>query len=163
MPLCFVVMCPQLPPLAVFLLVVSTDAVMAEDRSFEYEDPDTGGTLLCALCPPGTYVSSPCSRTHHTVCLPCPEEHFTEFWNFLPKCLYCSNFCEGNRVVKKQCSATHNRVCECKSGYYLEEGFCLPHTRCPPGKGANIIGNQTKNNPITDGFIFINASRAVHS
>ncbi|MCJ8728066.1 hypothetical protein PDJAM_G00000260 [Pangasius djambal] len=128
-----------------FLLLVSTDASIINDHTFEYEDPDTGDTLLCALCPPGTYVSSPCTRTLETVCLPCPEEHFTQFWNFLPMCLYCSNICEGNRIVKEQCSATHNRVCECKEGYYWQDDFCIPQTLCPPGMGAKIIGNTQRN------------------
>ncbi|XP_060776952.1 tumor necrosis factor receptor superfamily member 11B-like [Neoarius graeffei] len=135
----------QLSTVSVFLLLVSTDASVAFVHTFEYEDFDTGDTLLCTRCPPGTYVSSPCTSTHDTVCLPCPKEHFTEFWNFLPKCLYCSNICEGNRVVKEQCSATHNRVCECKEGHYWQDDFCVPHTRCPPGLGAEIIGNTQRN------------------
>lgn len=139
---CFVAFFPQLPPVAAFLLLVSADAVVVENLTLEYEDPDTGDALLCALCPPGTYVASPCTRTLDTVCLPCPQEHFTQFWNFLPKCLYCS-VCEGDRVVREQCSAASNRVCECRDGYYGEDGFCVPHSRCPPGKGAKIIGNQT--------------------
>lgn len=128
--------------MAVFLLLVSTDAATVNGHTFEYEDPDTGDLLFCGLCPPGTYVSSPCTRTFGTVCLPCPEEYFTEFWNFLPKCLYCSNICEGTRKVKQQCSATHNRVCECKEGHYWRDDFCVPHAQCPPGMGAKIIGNQ---------------------
>ncbi|KAF4087677.1 hypothetical protein AMELA_G00073270 [Ameiurus melas] len=133
------------PPVAVFLLLVSSDAATVDVHTFEYEDPNTGDVLLCALCPPGTYVSSPCTRTSDTVCLPCPKEYFTEFWNFLPKCLYCSNICEGTRKVKEQCSATRNRVCECKEGHYWQDDFCVPHAQCPPGMGAKIIGNTQTN------------------
>ncbi|XP_027010756.2 tumor necrosis factor receptor superfamily member 6B-like isoform X1 [Tachysurus fulvidraco] len=124
-----------------FLLLVSGDAYTVERQTIEYENGDTGETLFCALCPPGTYVSSPCTRTEDTVCLPCPKEHFTQFWNFLPKCLYCSNICEGTRMVEKQCSSTHNRECKCKEGHYQQDHFCLPHTQCPPGMGAKTIGN----------------------
>lgn len=134
----------QLPPVTMFLLLVSGDASTVDHHTIEYEDSETGETLLCALCPPGTYVSLPCTRTHDTVCLPCPKEHFTEVWNFLPKCLYCSTVCEGTRVVKHQCSATHNQVCECKEGHYLQDHFCVPHTQCPPGTGAKTIGNNTQ-------------------
>ncbi|KAI5106036.1 tumor necrosis factor receptor superfamily member 21 precursor [Silurus meridionalis] len=135
----------MLPPMAVFLLLVSTDASMDNGTTFEYDDPDTGNTLLCALCPPGTYVSLPCSSTQNTVCLPCPKEHFTQFWNFMPNCLFCSNICEGNLKVKHQCSATHNRVCECKKGHYWQDDFCVPHTECPPGQGAKVIGTIQRN------------------
>ncbi|KAK3572236.1 hypothetical protein QTP86_027193 [Hemibagrus guttatus] len=128
-----------------FLLLVSGDASTVDHHTIEYEDGDTGETLLCALCPPGTYVSSPCTRIYDTVCLPCPKEHFTEVWNFLPNCLYCSNICEGTRVVKEQCSATRNRVCECKEGHYSQDHFCVPHTQCPPGMGAKSIGNTQRN------------------
>ncbi|KAM9488208.1 tumor necrosis factor receptor superfamily member 6B-like [Clarias gariepinus] len=133
----------MLSPVAVLLLLVSTDASTIEVHTLEYEDRATGDTLHCGLCPPGTYMSTPCTHTLNTVCQPCPQGHFTQFWNFLPTCLHCS-ICDRNRVVKDECSATHNRVCECKEGYYWQDDFCVPHKECPPGQGAKIIGNSQR-------------------
>ncbi|KAF5905963.1 tumor necrosis factor receptor superfamily member 11B-like [Clarias magur] len=133
----------MLSPVAVLLLLVSTDASTTEVHTLEYEDAATGDTLLCGLCPPGMYMSTPCTHTLNTVCQPCPPGHFTQFWNFLPTCLHCS-VCDRNRVVKDECSATHNRVCECKEGHYWQDDFCVPHKQCPPGQGAKIIGNPRR-------------------
>ncbi|XP_076827334.1 tumor necrosis factor receptor superfamily member 11B-like [Brachyhypopomus gauderio] len=86
-----------------------------------------------------------CTATEDTVCLPCPKDHFTQFWNYLPKCLFCANFCDENEIVKEECSPVRNRVCECKEGYYRLGDFCVKNTRCPTGFGAKQIGTAHGN------------------
>ncbi|XP_047667200.1 tumor necrosis factor receptor superfamily member 6B-like isoform X2 [Tachysurus fulvidraco] len=123
-----------------FLLLVSGDAYTVERQTIEYENGDTGETLFCALCPPGTYVSSPCTRTEDTVCLPCPKEHFTQFWNFLPKCLYCSNClphtqCPPGMGAKTIGNTQMDTQCQkCPRGTFSAEkssrAQCRNHTDC---------------------------------
>ncbi|XP_062847658.1 tumor necrosis factor receptor superfamily member 11B-like [Trichomycterus rosablanca] len=127
--------------LVVLLFLVRAAATTGEPLTFDYEDPVNGGTLTCKLCPPGTHMYEPCTDTEETKCAPCPKNHFTEFWNYLPKCLYCSNFCTDKLMVEQECSATQNRVCRCKEGYYWQHYFCSKHTQCMPGFGAKIIGD----------------------
>uniref|UniRef100_A0A673FMB9 Uncharacterized protein n=1 Tax=Sinocyclocheilus rhinocerous TaxID=307959 RepID=A0A673FMB9_9TELE len=34
----------------------------------------------------------------------------------------------GNQYIKKECSATNNRVCQCKEGYFWQADFCIKHS-----------------------------------
>ncbi|XP_030606451.1 tumor necrosis factor receptor superfamily member 6B-like [Archocentrus centrarchus] len=113
--------------------------------TYEHQDPSTKETLTCDKCPPGTHMSAHCTATAPTQCLPCKSGHFTELWNYLPRCLYCSNFCIGNLEVETECSPTTNRVCRCKDGFYWDEDFCVRHAECGPGHGVRVKGTQQTN------------------
>uniref|UniRef100_A0AAZ3Q5Y2 TNFR-Cys domain-containing protein n=1 Tax=Oncorhynchus tshawytscha TaxID=74940 RepID=A0AAZ3Q5Y2_ONCTS len=83
--------------------------------------------LTCHRCPPGHHMSAHCTATTQTVCTPCPSGHYTQYWNYLHKCLYCGTFCGEHQVVKEECSVLNDRVCECKGGYYWDADFCIRH------------------------------------
>uniref|UniRef100_A0A3B1JNF9 TNFR-Cys domain-containing protein n=1 Tax=Astyanax mexicanus TaxID=7994 RepID=A0A3B1JNF9_ASTMX len=59
---------------------------------------------------------------------PCRDGFYTEFWNYVPECLPCDP-CEVNQEEIRPCTRFHNRVCQCKPGY-----FCKKHTVCSLGK-----------------------------
>ncbi|KAK5862570.1 hypothetical protein PBY51_017952 [Eleginops maclovinus] len=108
--------------------------------TFDHRDPSTRETLICDKCPPGTHMAAYCTPTKATVCAPCRSRHFTAFWNYLPKCLYCNNYCVENQEVETECTATTNRVCRCKEGFYMTNDFCWRHSECGPGHGIKTKG-----------------------
>ncbi|XP_001380987.1 tumor necrosis factor receptor superfamily member 11B [Monodelphis domestica] len=108
-------------------------------------DPETSRQLLCDQCPPGTYLKQHCTTRRRTQCEPCPHHYYTESWHFSEECLYCSGVCKELQHVKQECNSTHNRVCECMEGRYLELEFCLRHTSCPPGFGVVQAGTPERN------------------
>ncbi|XP_019728537.1 tumor necrosis factor receptor superfamily member 6B-like [Hippocampus comes] len=129
--------------------------------TFEYRDPSTGKTLACNKCPPGTYLSAHCTAATQTQCAPCRGGHFTELWNYLPKCLYCNKFCTGDKEVETECGPRNNRVCRCKEGYYMTEDYCNKHTECAHGYGVLTRGtsqNDTVCQMCSDGFFSASSS-----
>ncbi|XP_044063130.1 tumor necrosis factor receptor superfamily member 6B-like [Siniperca chuatsi] len=129
-----------------FLLSGVLRGVLAVESvpTYEYRDPFTGESLICDKCPPGTHMAAHCTATTPTKCAPCIADHFTELWNYLPRCLYCSNFCNGNQEVEKECSTVSNRVCRCKEGFYMIDDFCVRHSECGPGSGVQIKGTSQR-------------------
>ncbi|XP_062278894.1 tumor necrosis factor receptor superfamily member 11B-like [Scomber scombrus] len=130
---------------------------------YEHTDHLTGKTLLCDKCPPGTHMTAHCTTTKSTQCKQCRENHYTELWNYLPRCLYCNNLCLGNMEVEKECSAVSNRVCRCKEGFYWTNDFCMRHLECGPGYGVQTKGtsqNNTVCETCSDGY-FSNSSSAL--
>ncbi|KAL4616961.1 tumor necrosis factor receptor superfamily member 6B-like [Arapaima gigas] len=128
------------------LLFEAASAVSANaHRTYQHVDEATGRTLTCDRCPAGTHMRAHCTATRRTQCSPCAPHHFTQHWNYLPKCLYCSAFCGENQVVVRECSPLHNRECACKPGYYLRADFCVKHTECPPGFGVSLPGTAERN------------------
>lgn len=100
----------------------------------------TGEVLTCNKCPPGTHMKEHCTATTHTQCAPCRADHFTELWNYLPRCLYCSTMCTENQEVEEECSPVSDRVCRCKEGFYWNNDFCATHAECAPGYGVQTKG-----------------------
>ncbi|XP_061801186.1 uncharacterized protein [Nerophis lumbriciformis] len=149
-----------LPSLLVLLCSVQCHLVDSTPK-YEYKDPATGETILCDKCPPGTHMSSHCTTSTPTVCVACRESHFTELWNYLPKCLYCNNFCTNNKEVETKCSPSKNRVCRCKEGFYMKEDYCSRHSTCPQGHGVLTRGtaqNDTVCHRCSDGFFSTSSS-----
>uniref|UniRef100_A0A3Q4B1H3 TNFR-Cys domain-containing protein n=1 Tax=Mola mola TaxID=94237 RepID=A0A3Q4B1H3_MOLML len=134
-----------LPALLLLSSVLWCDSAGDSVPTYQRKDPSTGGTLTCAKCPPGTHMVAHCTATTATQCAPCRDDHFTELWNYLPRCLYCNIFCSENQEVETECSARHNRVCRCKEGFYWSNAFCDRHAECGPGFGV-----QTKGTPKTN-------------
>ncbi|XP_041799039.1 tumor necrosis factor receptor superfamily member 6B-like [Chelmon rostratus] len=152
--------------LPLLLSGVLCDASVEESvPTYERQDPSTGETLICAKCPPGTHMAAHCTATTATRCAPCKGELYTELWNYLPRCLYCNNFCYENQEVEKECTAVSNRVCRCKEGFYWADNFCIRHTECGPGHGVQTKGTSQSNTvceECAEGF-FSNSSSALDS
>lgn len=132
----------QLIATALFLLSGSLCGASVVDPvpTFDHRDPVTGEILKCPKCPPGTFMSAHCTATTPTQCQSCKDGHFTDLWNYLPRCLYCNNLCTGNLEVETECSPTTNRICRCKEGFYSADDFCIRHTECGPGYGVQTKG-----------------------
>ncbi|XP_068768768.1 tumor necrosis factor receptor superfamily member 6B isoform X2 [Struthio camelus] len=123
--------------------------------TYQWKDAMTNEKITCQQCPPGTFVAQHCTRERETVCEPCPDLHYTHYWNYLEKCRYCNVICEEKQVEVQQCNSTHNRVCQCREGYYSEMEFCIRHSECPPGSGVFKLGTSFENTqcrPCPRGF-----------
>lgn len=135
---------PQPPyTLALVVACASIVSVRSEPLTFQHRDPVSSRMLTCKRCPAGFYMKAPCTPRLETICQPCPFNHFTQFSNYLPKCLYCSTFCGEHQVVKQECTAMNDRVCECKPGYHKRADFCVRHRDCPSGQGVKQKGKQS--------------------
>ncbi|XP_065759495.1 tumor necrosis factor receptor superfamily member 11B [Muntiacus reevesi] len=108
-------------------------------------DAESSRQLMCDKCPPGTFLKQPCTGRRKTVCAPCPDHYYTDTWHTSDECLYCNPVCKELQYVKQECNRTHNRVCECEEGRYLELEFCLKHRSCPPGFGVLHPGTPERN------------------
>ncbi|KFO85438.1 Tumor necrosis factor receptor superfamily member 6B, partial [Buceros rhinoceros silvestris] len=144
-------------PLLLFLAELGCSA----QPTYQWKDVVTREKLTCQQCPPGTFVAQHCTRDRQTVCAPCPDLHYTQYWNYLEKCRYCNVICGEKQVEVQQCNSTHNRVCQCQEGYYSEMEFCIKHSECPPGSGVKELGTPFKNtqcHPCPPGFFSSTAS-----
>ncbi|XP_074461544.1 tumor necrosis factor receptor superfamily member 6B [Larus michahellis] len=122
------------------LLLVLAELGCSAQPTYQWKDAVTKKKLTCQQCPPGTFVAQHCTRDRQTVCAPCPDLHYTQYWNYLEKCRYCNVICEEKQVEVQQCNATHNRVCQCQEGYYSDMEFCIKHSECPLGFGVVKLG-----------------------
>ncbi|XP_068179715.1 tumor necrosis factor receptor superfamily member 6B-like [Antennarius striatus] len=155
----------SLPAVILLSGVLSGASVLESAPTYEHRDPSTGETLTCSKCPPGTHMAAHCSATKSTECAPCRDDHFTALWNYLPRCLYCNNFCAHNQEVERECSATSNRVCRCKQGFYWTGYLCVRHSECGPGYGVKTAGTEQTDTiceECAEGF-FSSASSALDS
>ncbi|NXS57017.1 TNF6B factor, partial [Brachypteracias leptosomus] len=128
-------------PLLLFLAELGCSA----QPTYLWRDAVTQEKLTCQQCPPGTFVAQHCTKDRQTLCQPCPDLHYTQYWNYLEKCRYCNVICEEKQVEVQQCNATHNRVCQCQEGYYSEMEFCIRHSKCPLGFGVERKGTPFEN------------------
>ncbi|XP_039973303.1 tumor necrosis factor receptor superfamily member 6B-like [Xiphias gladius] len=157
----------MLYPPVLFLLSGAVRGAWATESvpTFEHANPFTGENLTCAKCPPGTYMTAHCTATEPTQCSQCRGDHYTELWNYLPRCLYCDNFCAENQEVEKECSPYSNRVCRCKEGFYGTTDFCSRHAECEPGRGVQTKGTSQMNTvceTCSDGY-FSGSSSALET
>ncbi|OCT60335.1 tumor necrosis factor receptor superfamily member 6B isoform X2 [Xenopus laevis] len=123
----------SLAKLALCSLMLALAQTSPSVPTYQWRDSVTGELLICNKCQPGTLVAKHCTSSSPTQCQPCPENHYTQYWNYLDKCRYCNVFCEDRERVEHECNATHNRVCECKPGYHRGVHFCVQHKECGPG------------------------------
>uniref|UniRef100_A0A8C6VAG5 TNF receptor superfamily member 6b n=1 Tax=Naja naja TaxID=35670 RepID=A0A8C6VAG5_NAJNA len=126
---------------AIWSILLWSTLTHASRPTFEWKDPNTHEKLLCEKCPPGMSMAKPCTQDARTQCKPCGKEHYTQYWNYVDRCLYCSVRCNILEVEVGPCNRTHNRVCECKPGYHAESLFCIKHSKCPAGSGVVVPGN----------------------
>ncbi|XP_040899418.1 tumor necrosis factor receptor superfamily member 6B-like [Toxotes jaculatrix] len=129
---------------ALFLLsgILRGASAVESVPTFVLQDKFTGENLTCSQCQPGFHMSAPCTATTPTQCAPCGSNQFTDLWNYLPRCLYCNNFCTYPREVETECSPINNRVCRCSEGFYLTNDYCREHTECEPGQGVQAKGTS---------------------
>ncbi|KAJ1193846.1 hypothetical protein NDU88_003142 [Pleurodeles waltl] len=126
--------------LVLFSLSVAWTVHEMSPPTYLHRDPETWDQLHCDQCPPGTYVQRHCTASRKTECAQCPDHYYSEHWHFSEECLYCGNVCKEMQYVKQECNSTHNQVCECMDGWYLDLEFCLLHTKCPTGFGVLLAG-----------------------
>lgn len=135
------------PPKRAFapLLLLLAELGCSSPPTYQWRDAGTKERVTCQQCPPGTFVAQHCTKERPTVCAPCPDLHYTHYWNYLEKCLYCNVICGERQVEVQQCNATHNRACQCQEGFHAEMEFCVQHSECPPGSGVVKLGSPSEN------------------
>ncbi|XP_072270429.1 tumor necrosis factor receptor superfamily member 6B [Pyxicephalus adspersus] len=111
------------------LLLIIVEGVFASTPTYQWIDQETGEVVTCQQCPQGTYVANHCTSTSKTKCQPCPEQHYTSYWNYVEKCRFCNVICEDREQIKHECNSTHNRICECKPGYRRDSDYCVRDCR----------------------------------
>ncbi|NXJ82841.1 TNF6B factor, partial [Trogon melanurus] len=132
------------------LLLFLAELCCSAQPTYPWKDAVTSEKLTCQQCPPGTFVAQHCTRDSPTVCQPCPDLHYTQYWNYLEKCRYCNVICGEKQVEVQRCNSTHNRVCQCQEGYYSEMEFCIKHSECLPGSGVEKLGTPFENTQCRD-------------
>nr|KAF6424061.1 TNF receptor superfamily member 11a [Rousettus aegyptiacus] len=93
----------------------------------------------CNKCEPGTYMSSKCTTTSESVCLPCGPDEYLDTWNEEDKCLL-HKVCDTGKalVAVEPGNRTAPRRCACTRGYHWSEDCvcCRRNTDCAPGFGV---------------------------
>ncbi|KAK6479855.1 tumor necrosis factor receptor superfamily member 3-like [Huso huso] len=104
------------------------------------------GGVCCRKCAPGQFALHKCTTTSDTDCSSCPENTFTELYNYEPNCRLCRP-CEAGLVVSSPCTKTRKSVCVCPKnsiciGEFCE--FCEDHNPCQPGTYTSQQGDLTR-------------------
>ncbi|KAM3923603.1 tumor necrosis factor receptor superfamily member 6B [Leptodactylus fuscus] len=141
--------------MVVTLLLVTIALADKSTPTYEWTD-ETGRTVTCQKCPPGTYVAIHCSSKGDTVCQPCPEEHYAQYWNYLDKCRFCNVICQEGEQVKHECNSTHNRVCECQPGYHRSDHYCIKDLECNFQEFIQEEDDEECDKLVIDYFISLN-------
>ncbi|KAM4034992.1 tumor necrosis factor receptor superfamily member 6B [Anomaloglossus baeobatrachus] len=142
---------------SLFLVTIAT--ANQSTPTYEWTD-ETGETLTCKKCPPGTYVEQHCSSKTDTVCKTCPEEHYTQYWNYLDKCRFCNVICQEGEQVKYECNCTHNRVCECQPGYHHSGHYCVKDPQCNVQEDKEEEGDEECDKLVIDFIVSLNISNS---
>ncbi|XP_014636782.1 PREDICTED: tumor necrosis factor receptor superfamily member 11A [Ceratotherium simum simum] len=93
----------------------------------------------CHKCEPGKYMSSKCTTTSESVCLPCGPDEYLDTWNEEDKCLL-HKVCDTGKalVAVEPGNRTAPRRCACTAGYHWSDDCdcCRRNAECAPGFGA---------------------------
>ncbi|XP_073069281.1 tumor necrosis factor receptor superfamily member 11A isoform X2 [Manis javanica] len=93
----------------------------------------------CNRCEPGKYMSSKCTTTSESVCLPCGPDEYLDTWNEEDKCLL-HKVCDTGKalVAVEPGNRTAPRRCACTAGYHWSADCdcCRRNAECAPGFGA---------------------------
>uniref|UniRef100_I3N3G9 Tumor necrosis factor receptor superfamily member 5 n=1 Tax=Ictidomys tridecemlineatus TaxID=43179 RepID=I3N3G9_ICTTR len=93
----------------------------------------------CNRCEPGKYMSSKCTTTSDSVCLPCGPDEYLDTWNEEDKCLL-HKVCDTGKalVAVDPGNRTAPRRCACTAGYHWSQDCecCRRNAECAPGFGA---------------------------
>ncbi|XP_044155188.1 tumor necrosis factor receptor superfamily member 6B isoform X1 [Bufo gargarizans] len=138
---------------SLFLVTMATVDMLTP--TYQWTD-ETGKTIMCQKCPPGTYMAKHCSSESDTICLVCPEEHYTQYWNYLDKCRFCNVLCQEGEQVKHECNSTHNRVCECQPGYHHNGHYCVKDLQCNFQDDTQEEDDEECDNLVIDYFVNLN-------
>ncbi|XP_037701956.1 tumor necrosis factor receptor superfamily member 3 [Choloepus didactylus] len=121
-----------------------------QDQEKEYYEPKH--RVCCSRCPPGTYITTECSRSQDTVCSDCAENSYNEHWNHLLNCQLCRPCDEvlGLRETAP-CTTKQKTQCHCQPGMFCahwdqECVFCESLFSCPPGTEAELEGKVEEAN-----------------
>ncbi|XP_036891280.1 tumor necrosis factor receptor superfamily member 11A isoform X2 [Sturnira hondurensis] len=123
-------LCALLGPLQVTFQVAPP---CASERHYQHSG------RCCRKCEPGTYMSSKCTATADSVCLPCGRDEYLDTWNEEEKCLL-HKVCDTGKalVAVVPGNRTAPRRCACTAGYHWSEDCdcCRRNAECAPGFGA---------------------------
>ncbi|KAK2503469.1 hypothetical protein MC885_001021 [Smutsia gigantea] len=93
----------------------------------------------CNKCEPGKYMSSKCTKTSESVCLPCGPDEYLDTWNEEDKCLL-HKVCDTGKalVAVEPGNRTAPRRCACTAGYHWSADCdcCRRNAECAPGFGV---------------------------
>ncbi|XP_005373234.2 PREDICTED: tumor necrosis factor receptor superfamily member 11A [Chinchilla lanigera] len=123
-------LCALLAPLQVTFQVTPP---CASDRHYGHAG------RCCSKCEPGKYMSSKCTTTSDSVCLPCGPDEYLDTWNEEDKCLL-HKVCDTGKalVAVDPGNRTAPRRCACTAGYHWSQDCecCRRNAECAPGFGA---------------------------
>ncbi|XP_069545180.1 tumor necrosis factor receptor superfamily member 1A [Brachyistius frenatus] len=100
-----------------FLLIVALISIGQGD--IEGAEQTTGSSQIKCLA--GNYCEHK-SPTGNCTCTTCGDGTFTDRENTASKCSRCRS-CLPNEKIKKDCTISTNRECECKDGYYFSKSY----------------------------------------
>ncbi|XP_055459060.1 tumor necrosis factor receptor superfamily member 11A [Psammomys obesus] len=142
-------LCALLVPLQVSLQVTPP---CTRERQYEHLG------RCCSRCQPGKYLSSKCTPTSDSVCLPCGQDEYLDTWNEEDKCLL-HKVCDAGKALVAVDPGNHTapRRCACTAGYHWNPDCecCRRNTECAPGFGAQHplqLNRDTVCTPCTLGF-----------
>ncbi|XP_028910387.1 tumor necrosis factor receptor superfamily member 3 isoform X2 [Ornithorhynchus anatinus] len=102
----------------------------------------TSRGACCSRCPPGSFISSPCTGDRDTLCSLCPANSYNQYWNHLHYCQLCRSCDEVLGFEQTSpCRADRQTECRCRRGTYCPRGYadcdhCVALPSCPPGTEA---------------------------
>ncbi|XP_052800982.1 uncharacterized protein LOC128231820 isoform X1 [Mya arenaria] len=154
------------------VLAVFTPGIFAQFNNTNYSIKVNLETIECKMCPPGSYWIQHCSQDGgQAICQDCPDGRFTEDYNRAIYCGSCSgcnmNYKESREVVVEACTRFRNTKCDCKLGYWREEGIvgdCRKVSPCKPSYGVKKMANShndTTCEKCVNGKTFSNISSEV--
>ncbi|XP_075032724.1 tumor necrosis factor receptor superfamily member 6B [Mixophyes fleayi] len=140
------------------LILMTVREATSSAPTYQWTDHETGIMVQCQQCPPGTFVAKHCTYKSKTECQPCPDQHYTQYWNYLDKCRFCNIICQDREEMKHECNATHNRVCECQPGYQRGSHFCVKVRECGQSSGLSNNGDPDCDRAVIDFIVDQNMS-----
>ncbi|KAI1885798.1 hypothetical protein AGOR_G00207500 [Albula goreensis] len=97
----------------------------------------------CKKCKPGEHLVKRCTTSSPTQCSPCRTYQYSSQNNEEITCRPCSNCNMLHLVYKRNCTATHDAICDCAPGYRCKSEPCLACEEIP-GKNITKIGSTSQ-------------------
>ncbi|KAL1774890.1 tumor necrosis factor receptor superfamily member 11A [Sigmodon hispidus] len=142
--------------LCVLLVLLQVTLQVAPACSRERQYKHLG--QCCSKCEPGRYLSSKCTPTTDSVCLPCGPDEYLDTWNEEDKCLL-HKVCDAGKALVAVDPGNHTapRRCACTTGYHWNPDCecCRRNMECAPGFGAQHplqLNMDTVCTPCLPGF-----------
>ncbi|KAM4688767.1 tumor necrosis factor receptor superfamily member 11A [Discoglossus pictus] len=133
----------SIPILPMWIILVITHFVSFTEQMTNSDcDPETQYTFLescCSKCQPGTYMSSACTKSSDTKCIPCGPNEYKVVWNKDHQCTR-HDVCDPGKalVVAHNGNSTYPRKCVCVADYHwnTQSEFCMKNKECALGFGV---------------------------